>query len=228
MVKNLNKIIANVRENAKKYVEEAVEDDEKWNLFERQLELQGLNIRNYRDMARKEHGFMDVLATFYRVHVAVHICDQCDYCPRPRRGKKVYSKRKVYDCDWLKTEGDLLASYTGKIEFTKPDELPHTEEMLLDFLGCETHLEVFTAFLETYDKGEFSAQELLENTKTLTESLDNKWALYAFNNPVWKKAYKELSEIVLEKHTDRKQVPPWLNEETNICEHFYIDLSRTC
>lgn len=51
-------------------------------------------------------------------------------------------------------------------------------------------------------------------------------ALYKFNDPEWKARYEELSNVVLEKHTDRTKAPPWLDIQKNLCPHYYIDLTR--
>lgn len=51
-------------------------------------------------------------------------------------------------------------------------------------------------------------------------------ALYKFNDPEWKAKHQELTQIVLEEHTDRTKAPTWLDSQRNLCPHYYINLTK--
>jgi hypothetical protein len=98
---------------------EIIADDDQWGLFVQQVEQHGIDLnehKNARERARTSEDYRAFLQGLYIHYSATQICDACDYNPNHRRGQRKFSARNRFDCDWMKTQGDVLAEQTAKEE----------------------------------------------------------------------------------------------------------------
>ena len=96
--------------SAEKVIDEVIKDDDKWNLFMEQIKSRDLpDINGF----RYQESYKSFLVLTY-VLCSGNICDSCDYNPNQRGGKRRFSKKKRFDCNWRKTKGDELARETAK------------------------------------------------------------------------------------------------------------------
>ena len=130
----MGEYIDKIYKRAEREIVNVIEDDERWNLFLKQLGQQGMDFcdNKLREQARSPGKERELLAILYKIHSLTHICDSCDYNPHRRRGYKKFSKKKVFDCDcyigdsydrtqppkWLDNERNLCPEYY--IDLTRP------------------------------------------------------------------------------------------------------------
>ena len=199
-----------IREQAERELLEIVGDNNRWNLFLKQVRLGlGIDLAEHeepRERVKNEEVYRGYVRNLYILCSIEKICDSCDFNPKQRGGKRRFTDKRVFHCNHRKTQGNVFAEYTEVI-CRKGDE-----EELLELLG-------------EYDSGEIDAKELLEKTKVIG-SLENgnlSGGYYMHNNPEWSRAYRELSQEVIERHTDSTKPPEWLNVENNLCPNYYHD-----
>lgn len=109
-----------LREKARKGVLEILADENKWNFFLDVIKIkQGAGlveaINNIRKSEEKEKDHL-LLEYFYTNFLLEHVCDSCEYNPHWRRGVRKFAEKKMFDCTWTKTEGDVLAEQTAREE----------------------------------------------------------------------------------------------------------------
>lgn len=107
--------IEKIRAKAEKDISEIVKDDESWNLFVQQAKQHEFKILS-REKASSLDWYKSVLIPLYITSSMIKVCDSCDYSPNHRKGQRKFSERKRFDCNWRKTEGDILAEQTAKNE----------------------------------------------------------------------------------------------------------------
>jgi len=114
----MRKYLEGLRARAREKVLEIIANDGRWELFVQQVGQDGLidlnEDKNARQRARTSECYREFLEGLYINYVATQICDTCDYNPKHRGGKRKFSARRRFDCNWRKTEGDVLAEKTAR------------------------------------------------------------------------------------------------------------------
>jgi len=141
---NIPLTMANNRERmwaqAGEKVLEIIADDDSWDLFVQQVGQHGIDLnehKNARERVESDEGYRAFLQGLYIHYSATQICDSCDYNQNQRRGQRKFSVRRRFDCDWRKTEGDVLAEQTAREEghggalykFNNPDWKARYQEL---------------------------------------------------------------------------------------------------
>ncbi len=122
MRKNSDRMWAQAEEK----VLEIIANDEQWNLFVKQAEQHGIDLKNARKRARGSEDYRSFLKMLYIDYSATQICDLCDYNPNHRNGQRKFTSKRIFNCTWTKTQGDVLAEQTAREE-------GHEEEALYKF-----------------------------------------------------------------------------------------------
>lgn len=90
-----------MRTRAGEEVLKIISNDDRWNLFVRQVQQHGIDLayhENPRERGRTDPTYGAFLQLLYLNYSAVQICDRCDYNLRQRRGQDKFAKRKKFDC----------------------------------------------------------------------------------------------------------------------------------
>ena len=103
---------AGMRTKARDKILEIIADEGEWALFVQQAAQHGQDLtgNEIRETASNSESYRVALERLYILYSATQICDLCVYNPKKRSGQRMFSPRKVFDCDY----GELSATTVGK------------------------------------------------------------------------------------------------------------------